>query len=102
MTALHQPNPGTIAEYLAGEEAGAVKHEVLSDSTRRTDLGEKRDAYLNIPSLKALLLIEPETPLVTVHRRQPEGGFASECHRGLDAVVPLPLAALYERSDLSA
>ena len=29
--------------------------EVLSDSTRRADLGEKRDAYLTISSLKVLL-----------------------------------------------
>ena len=78
--------------------------EVLSDSTRRTDLGEKRDAYLAIPSLKALLLIEPDTPQVTLHRRRSDGGFAVELHEGLDAVVPLPeidaalgLAEIYER-----
>jgi Uma2 family endonuclease len=81
--------------------------EVLSDSTRRADLGEKRDAYLTIPSLKVLLFIEPEMPLVILHRRKPEGGFAIESHVGLDAVIPLPeidaslpLAALYERIEL--
>ena len=81
--------------------------EVLSDSTRRADLGEKRDAYLTIPSLKVLLFIEPEMPFVILHRRKPEGGFAIESHIGLDAVIPLleidaslPLAALYERIEL--
>jgi Uma2 family endonuclease len=81
--------------------------EVLSDSTRRADLGEKRDAYLTIPSLKVLLFVEPEQPLVILHRRKPEGGFAIEAHAGLDALIPLPeiegclpLAALYERVDL--
>lgn len=78
--------------------------EVLSESTRRTDLGEKRDAYLTISSLKVLLLVEPDSPSVTLHRRMPEGGFAIERHVGLDAVIPLPeieatlsLADLYER-----
>lgn len=73
-------------------------------------MGEKRDAYLTIPSLKVLLFVEPEQPLVILHRRnKPEGGFAIESHAGLDAVIPLPeidaalpLAALYERVELQA
>ncbi|MGL4399215.1 MAG: Uma2 family endonuclease [Luteolibacter sp.] len=82
--------------------------EVLSDSTRRADLGEKRDAYLTIPSLKVLLFVEPEAPAVTLHRRLPEGGFAIERHSGLDAIIPLPeieaslsLADLYERVEFA-
>jgi Uma2 family endonuclease len=82
--------------------------EVLSDSTRRADLGEKRDAYLTIPSLKVLLFVEPEAAAVTIHRRLPEGGFTIERHGGLDAVIPLPeidasltLADLYERVEFA-
>ena len=82
--------------------------EVLSDSTRRTDLGEKRDAYLTIPSLKVLLLVESNEPSVTLHRRLPEGGFAIERHTGIDAVIPLleieatlSLADLYERVEFT-
>jgi Uma2 family endonuclease len=82
--------------------------EVLSDSTRRADLGEKRDAYLTIPSLKVLIFVEPEAPAVTLHRRLPEGGFTIERHRGLDAIIPLPeveaslsLADLYERIEFA-
>lgn len=78
--------------------------EILSDSTRRADLGEKRDAYLTIPSLKLLLFVEPDSPAVTLHRRLPEGGFAIERYTGLDATILLPeidaslsLADLYER-----
>lgn len=78
--------------------------EVLSESTRRADLGEKRDAYLTIPSLKVLLFVESDSPAVTVYRRKPGGGFASELHTGLESTVPLPeieaalpLAELYER-----
>lgn len=83
--------------------------EILSDSTRRADLGEKRDAYLTISSLKALLFVEPDFPAVTLHRRMPEGGFASECHTGIEAVIALPeieatlaLSDLYERVEFSA
>ncbi len=79
--------------------------EVLSESTRRADMGEKRDAYLTIPSLKVLLLVEAETPAVTAYRRQAEGGFALETHDGPGTVVPLPeigcelpLEQLYERA----
>ncbi|MEO7100820.1 MAG: Uma2 family endonuclease [Luteolibacter sp.] len=83
--------------------------EVLSDSTRRTDLGEKRDAYLTISTLKVLLLVEPGFPTVTVYRRKPEGGFAAEQYSGPDSSIPLPeidsslsLADLYERVELNA
>jgi Uma2 family endonuclease len=82
--------------------------EILSDSTRRADLGEKRDAYLMIPSLKVLIFVESETPAVVVHRRKPEGGFSVEAQSGLDAVIPLPeidaslpIAELYEQVSFS-
>lgn len=77
--------------------------EVLSESTRRTDLGEKREAYLAIPTLKVLLFVEPSKPTATLYRRAPSGGFSSEHLSGPDAVialpeieVTLPLADLYE------
>ena len=77
--------------------------EVLSDSTRRIDLGEKLNAYLTIPSLKILLFAEPDRPFVIAYRRQPPGGFAAEEYVGMEAVIPLPeidaelpLAEFYE------
>ena len=83
--------------------------EVLSDSTRRADLGEKRDAYLTISSLKVLLFVEPDSPSVTLHRRLPEGGFSIERHAGFDVTILLPeidatlsLADLYERVEFAA
>jgi Uma2 family endonuclease len=63
--------------------------EVLSRKTRRIDEGEKRDAYVTIPSLTAYLLVEQEFPGVTLHRRT-EQGFVQETHAELDAVIPLP------------
>lgn len=79
--------------------------EVLSDSTRRTDLIEKRDAYLTVDSLQVLLFVEPDEARVLLYRRGlPQGGFAAEEYVGLEAVIPLPeqgmeipLAELYER-----
>jgi len=77
--------------------------EVLSESTRRIDQGEKCDTYRRIPSLKVLVLAESDALAATVHRRQADGGFGVEYHAGRDAVIPLPeieaelpLAELYE------
>lgn len=90
------------------QDQPVVVIEVLSDSTRRTDLGEKRDAYLALPSLKVLLFVEPGKPSVSLHRRKSGGGFAIEYHVGLDAVIPLPeieaslaLAELYDRVEFA-
>lgn len=82
--------------------------EVTSPETRRTDEGEKRDAYLRIPSLSVYVLVEQETARVVVFRRG-EQGFAREVHDGLATAVPLPeigcelpLGELYEGVELRA
>jgi Uma2 family endonuclease len=84
------------------QDEPAVIVEVLSERTRRIDEGEKRDAYLTIPSLSCYLLVEQGAAAVVVFRRT-EQGFVREVHRGLDAVIPLgeidselPLAEIYE------
>lgn len=99
--------PNSTADHF--QDRPVVIIEVLSDSTRRADLVEKRDAYLTIPSLKVLIFVEPETPSVTVHRAKPEGGFAVERYSGLAESVPLPevdaslpLAEVYERVTFAA
>jgi Uma2 family endonuclease len=76
--------------------------EVLSKSTRRIDLGEKKDAYLTIPSLGVYVLVEQESPLVVAFRRT-DAGFVREVYEGVNAVLPLgeietglPLAEIYE------
>jgi Uma2 family endonuclease len=93
-----RPNPQTDSF----QDEPAVIVEVLSRRTRRTDEGEKRDAYLTIPSLSAYILVEQEMPAVVVWRRT-EQGFVREVYAGLEAVIPLPeiqtelpLAELYE------
>ncbi len=84
------------------QDEPALIAEVLSRKTRRTDEGEKRDAYLTIPSLSAYLLIEQEIPVVTVYRRTDQG-FVREVYAELDSVLPLgevgtelPLAEIYD------
>lgn len=84
------------------QDEPAVIFEVLSRRTRRTDEGEKKDAYLTIPSLAVYALIEQDTPAVVVFRRT-EQGFVREVYEGLDAVLPLAeieidllLAEIYE------
>lgn len=86
------------------QENPVVIIEILSDSTRRIDLEEKREVYLKMPSLKILLFVEPEAPLVLLHRRRAEGGFAAETISGPDRIIPLPeigvelpLGELYEQ-----
>lgn len=76
--------------------------EVLSAKTRRLDEGEKKDAYLSIPSLAIYTLVESETAAVVVHRRT-TAGFVREVHEGMAAVLPLteidlelPLADIYD------
>ena len=84
------------------QDEPAVIAEVISRQTRRTDEGEKKDAYLTIPSLSVYLLIEQESPAIVVYRRT-ESGFVREVYLGLHAVVPLaeiatelPLADIYD------
>ncbi len=93
-----QPNPDE--DHFQDQPVVVV--EVLSESLRRTDLGEKRDAYLSLPSLKVLLIVESESRGVVVYRRKKEGGFAVEQY--VEGVIPLPevgaqlaLDELYER-----
>jgi Uma2 family endonuclease len=99
-----EPNPPE-SSY---QDRPLVIAEVISDATRRIDEGEKREAYLTIPTLASYLLIESDRPRVVIHRRT-EHGFIAEAYEGVDAVislyaidVDLPLAELYERVEFSA
>lgn len=96
-----EPNPANQTF----QDKPVVIAEVASQSTKRIDEIEKREAYLTLPSLMVYLLIETDRPRVVVHRRT-DDGFLAEVYEGLDAVVPLeaieaelPLAELYERVD---
>jgi Uma2 family endonuclease len=98
VSVICRPNP--LNESFQDEPAVIV--EVVSRRTRRLDEGEKREAYLTIPSLSVYVLIEQETPAIVAFRRTAQG-FVREVYEGLDAVLPLgeietalPLAEVYE------
>ena len=63
--------------------------EVISESTRRIDEYEKRDAYLSIASLAVYILVEQTSAAALVYRRI-DSGFDREVYTGLETIVPLP------------
>lgn len=90
------------------QDRPVVITEVVSESTRRIDENEKREAYQAIPTLDYYLVVETDSPKVVVHRRTPEG-FVSGMYEGLKATVPLPtieidlpLGELFERVEFAA
>lgn len=85
VSVICRPNPQ--AESFQDEPA--VVFEVVSRKTRRIDEGEKKDAYLTIPSLSVYVLVEQETAEVSLYRRTAQG-FVREAYEGLDAELPLP------------
>jgi Uma2 family endonuclease len=96
------PNPDTDSFH----DRPKMVLEVLSRSTRRIDEGEKKDAYLTIPSLDVYVLLEQESATVTVFRRSK--GFVQEVYEGLETVmrlpeigIELPLAEIYDRVEFS-
>lgn len=85
------------------QDQPVVVVEVISESTRRTDEGEKLDSYCAVPSLEVYLLVESERALVIAYRRG-VAGFAREVYSGLAATIQLAcidaelsLAEIYER-----
>jgi Uma2 family endonuclease len=104
VSVICRPNPQTDPF----QDEPAVLVEVVSRWTRRIDEGEKKDAYLTIPSLSVYLLIEQDLPGVVAFRRT-EHGFVREVYDRLDgAEVPLPeiqaalpLADIYETVEFS-
>jgi Uma2 family endonuclease len=99
-----RPNPPTDTFH----EAPVVIIEVISESTRRFDEYEKREAYLAIQALSVYILVESYTAAVLVYRRG-DSGFQRETYLGTEAVIPLPevgcelrLAELYEDVEFAA
>jgi Uma2 family endonuclease len=91
------------------QDTPLVIAEVISEATRRIDEGEKKDAYLTIPSLSAYVLIDTDRPRVVVYRRGADGAFGAELYEQTDSVIDfedagctLRLAELYERVDFTA
>lgn len=76
--------------------------EVLSDSTRAYDHGDKREMYQRIATARSIWLVEPETKLVTVWNRTDEGWTSHE-YREMRERIPVldqevAFADLYART----
>ncbi len=83
--------------------------EVLSDSTEKRDRREKLLAYINIPTLKAYLLVAQDQYEVEMFYREPTGNWWVETFSGLESTLTLPcpetslsLAEIYEGIVLEA
>ncbi len=62
-----------IVEYSKGKTANLnpwLLLEILSESTRQRDLGEKLPRYKKVPSARYIVLVEQDVPLVTVYKRE--------------------------------
>jgi len=71
------------------QENPKVVIEVLSKSTRRADLGDKKDGYLELPSLETYVCFEQEKQLAIVFQRTSNGGFEELEYEGEKAIIPL-------------
>lgn len=78
--------------------------EVTSLSTERIDRAEKLLYYLQIPSLLEYVIVDRRSMNIEVHRRQPNGGWATHYFTGSEGAVELtsvelviPLSELYRR-----
>ncbi len=67
--------------------------EVLSDSTREYDTGGKLEAYKGIPSVRHVILAEPDEARIVVVSRSGKRWTKAEC-AGLDAVLKLSAIGL--------
>ena len=105
-----------VAVDCAPPEAGSyeahrptVVVEVLSPSTRKLDRFTKLEEYRRHPSLRHILLVDPDAVAAKLYWRADEGAWRDEDLVGKDAVialpaidVTLPLGALYERLKMPA
>lgn len=92
-TRFYYPDAMVVCDSLDDDstyqDKPVVVIEVLSEFTKRVDMGEKRDAYRAVSTLRVLLLVDPERPYVTVDRRRENGGFDTEVFASLDQIIPL-------------
>ena len=105
---FYYPDVSVVCESNALDEhfqdRPVVIFEVLSESTARLDRGEKREAYLTIPTLRVLALVDTDSMAVTLWRRTGES-WTQEYATAPEQVLAfpeieceLPLAEIYEGS----
>jgi Uma2 family endonuclease len=82
----------------------AVVVEILSPSTSKFDRFTKLDEYRRHPTLRHILLVDPDSVAAKLYSRPDEGPWSAVDLLGKDALIELPaiqtslpLAALYDR-----
>jgi len=80
--------------------------ELYSPSTRRTDETEKLPAYLEMPSLKHILFLDPERGRIARYFRSPEGVWMAEVAQAPEDSltlgawgITLPLTEVFNEPD---
>jgi Uma2 family endonuclease len=68
----------------------AMVVEVLSPSTRKSDRGEKAFLYRQVPSMREILLVEPEPTMIEHYSKLPNGHWELEVITDRSAIVQLP------------
>ena len=88
-------------------EDPVVAFEVLSEGTSRYDLTRKKKAYQAIPSLRAIVYVVPDEPLLHIVHRTEDGRWEEEVE-GFDGQLMLPpigitvtMAEIYEDTDVA-
>lgn len=93
---------GRFDDNATAADAPYLVVEVLSPSTRDFDMFGKLDEYKTVPSLRHIVIIDPDTPQAYHWSRATDGGWGHELLEGLEAAITLPeipcaldLATLY-------
>jgi len=94
---------GTYDDNATAADAPLLVVEVLSPSTRDFDMFGKLDEYRSVPSLRHIVIIDPDAPQAYHWTRDADGTWHHALLEGLDAVITIPdipcaleLATLYE------
>lgn len=61
--------------------------EILSDSTRHFNRGDKKHQYMTLPSLQEYVIVEQSRPLVDVYWRNPLGKWEYETYLNIEETV---------------
>jgi len=103
VSVICRPNP----QSEVFQDFPSVIVEVCSESTRRIDDGEKRDAYLTIPSLTHYILLEQSAIGAVVYERGSAGFQRRVLTHPTDSIpfpelnISLSLAAVYDGVEFS-
>lgn len=92
----------TAANALKSSEP-TIAFEVLSPSTRKTDRFRKLEEYKAVASLKHVVLVDPDRPIVLLYSRGADGVWINDEVEGLERAlaltaisIDLPLAEIYD------